>query len=469
MNKKSLFCLSLFLALLFATGSVSNASAHPAQDEPDYIYLTCTSDPAHTIKVNWRTDENYVGEVRYGTESQGGDPEAYNNIVEGTGGENIVRFGGCIHHIKLTGLEPATVYYFICGSTAHGWSDEYSFRTAPTNRENIRFVVGGDTRWDARWPYPQWPEARDDITQLMASYNPDFVVQIGDYLWRGDKREPPDSPDTWDNWLGAWFEYARTNDRRLITLVPVIGNHEMTYSQPWLYDPETDAAAYYTLFDLPENEGWYAWYSLNWGPDLHITALDSEILDPESEIWSKQMTWLGQDLQKHRDDLWKIGADHRPLGSISYLKKVDLTMEFDFYHLDVMFSGHIHTYARSYPLNYTFTTGKPIAEPENGTIYVVTGGWGAPLGGGLEKYMACSSINEYHFTLIDIFDNGMLHSRAVNINNEIIDEFTIQKEVSTTGPPSPGEPPENGLPVLPIAVVIVVIGAVVAFFTYFKK
>lgn len=288
-NKKSLFCLFLLLTSLFIIGSAPNASAHPAQDEPDYIYLTCTSDPAHNIKVNWRTDENYVGEVRYDTESHNGSPEAYDNIVEGTGGENIVHFGGYIHHIELTSLEPATTYYFICGGENQGWSEEHSFRTAPTDRENIRFVVGGDSRDDARYDYVQWPEARDDIIQLMASYDPDFVIFIGDYLWRGDKREPSSSPDTWDNWLGAWYEYARTEDGRLITLIPVIGNHEMTFPQPYLYNIETDAAAYYTLFDLPENEEWYAWYSLNWGPDLHITVIDSEILDPESEIWNEQM------------------------------------------------------------------------------------------------------------------------------------------------------------------------------------
>lgn len=133
-----------------------------------------------------------------------------------------------------------------------------------------------------------------------------------------------------------------------------------------------------------------------------------------------------------------------------------------------MFSGHIHTYVRSYPVNYLRPEDERITEPENGTIYVITGGWGAPLGGGSEEYTACGAINEYHFTLVDIFDNGMLHSKAIDIDNEIIDEFTIQKEVSTAGPP-PGEPSEEELPILPIVIGIVVVGAVVALFAYLRK
>jgi hypothetical protein len=470
MNEKLIFCLSLVLAFLFAIGSTSNVSAHPDQDEPDYIYLTCTSDPTHSIKVNWRTDENYVGEVRYDTTSHGGNPETYNNIVEGTGGKSIVQFGGYIHHIELTNLEPATMYYFICGGENQDWSEEYSFRTAPADRENIRFVVGGDSRWDERWYYPQWPSARDNITQLMASYDPDFAIFIGDYLWRGDKREPSDSPDTWDNWLGAWYKHARTEDGRLITLIPVIGNHEMTYPQPNLYDIETDAAAYYTLFDLPENEGWYAWYSIDWGPDLHITVLDSEIRDPDSKIWNEQVEWLSQDLNKHSEFLWKIAADHRPIFvHIPYQEQVDLTWEFDTFHLDMMFSGHEHYYERSHPLNFFYPEGEQITEPENGTMYVVSGGWGAPnYKENSHWYSTTDPIKDYHFTLVDIFDDGMLHLRAVNIDDEIIDEFTIQKEVSSTGPP-PEEPSEEGLPILPIAAGIGGVGAVVALFIYFRK
>ena len=118
-------------------------------------------------------------------------------------------------------------------------------------KENIRFVVGGDSRWEERWLYPEWPSARDNISKLMASYNPDFVIFIGDYLWSGQEQT---DPDTWDNWLGAMFEYWRTEEGRLIPIIQVIGNHEIIWidGYPLEYDPIEDASNYYMLLSCVE-------------------------------------------------------------------------------------------------------------------------------------------------------------------------------------------------------------------------
>jgi hypothetical protein len=36
-----------------------------------------------------------------------------------------------LHHVDLTGLDPDTLYYFICGNPNGGISEELSFKTAP--------------------------------------------------------------------------------------------------------------------------------------------------------------------------------------------------------------------------------------------------------------------------------------------------------------------------------------------------
>jgi hypothetical protein len=112
-----------------------------------------TPDTAYTINASWRTDENYAGEVRYDLISRGGDPGAYSYSAVGTGGVTTPELKGYIHHVGLTGLEPDTTYYFICGSPDHGWSDEHSFRTAPDQRTSFRFAMGGDSRDDVRYIY----------------------------------------------------------------------------------------------------------------------------------------------------------------------------------------------------------------------------------------------------------------------------------------------------------------------------
>jgi len=453
-NKKSVFS-SLMLATLLVLGATTLASSNPAEDEPIYVYLTWTSDPAHTINVNWRTDENYIGEVRHDIESRNGAPEAYSSTTGGTGGVTTSKFEGYIHHVELTELEPDTPYYFICGNPGHGWSEELSFRTAPVEGKNIRFVVGGDSRWDARYSYPQWPSARDNISELMASYNPDFVIFIGDYIWSGQEQN---EPDTWDNWLGAMFEYWRTDDDRLIPMIPVIGNHEVTYPEPFEYDPMVDASNYYMLFVPPGNK---AYYSLNWGPDLHITILDSEILDPRSDSWGAQMEWLKQDLNEHYSYLWKLAADHRPvLDDTNFLNR--WTPEFDTYHLDLVFSGHEHYYERSHPINLLQNQNSLSPEsyesPENGTIYVVSGGWGAPnYDSPPHWYSTRGPIKDYHFTVVDIYENGALHLQAVNFDGEVIDDLTIQKDVQSQ--------PENGggVPVAPVAAIVIILCVIIIF------
>jgi len=457
------WALSLMIFLLLLTLPVQRVYA--VREKPAYIYLTwATSDMAHTINVSWRTYEaEYVGEVLYDVEPHHGDPEAYAYHAEGDPTITPVTLkgtGGYFHHVELTGLKPDTKYYFICGHPDYWYSDEHSFRTAPVDPENIRFVVGGDSRSNEGIgsPNPDWPGARDRITQLAASCNPDFINFNGDFISSGEEQY---GKDTWDNWLGAWYEYARAEDGSLIPIVPAIGNHEIIYPQPADYDPISQASNYYAVFNLPRNE---RWYSLDWGPDLHIVVLDSEIKSTESDSWNDQLEWLMQDLLQHRDNLWKIAAFHTPaFSSGKYGPDIniqrDWVPEFDLYHVDLCFSGHDHNYQRTYPINFYLSEENYQPSPENGTIYVVSAGWGAPLysgSGRLGWWTAYGPDPKYHFTLVNVYENGTFHLQAVGTDGKTFDEYSIYKEVPA---------PEGGLPIVAIVISIVVIAcAGVAFY-----
>ena len=445
----------LVLAVLILVSTSPSSSSTQASDPPAYVYLTwARDDTAHSINVSWRTDEDYVGEVRYDKETHGGAPDAYNYTEEGTGGVTTTKFNGYIHHVELTGLQPDTTYYFVCGNPDYGWSEESSFRTAPVDRKDIRFVAGGDSR-SQEGGGVDWPEARDSISQLMASYDPDFVIFTGDFIWNGEVQA---GSDTWDNWLGAWYKYARAEDGRLIPIVPAIGNHELVYPQPSDYKLE-NASNYYMVFNLPENE---RWYSLNWGPDLHIVILDAEIRYTGSESWNDQLEWLKQDLLTHWDDPWKVAASHRPAFTSGHYSgdtnvQTYWIPEFDFYHLDLYFSGHDHNYTRTYPINFYISTENYQPSPENGTVYFVSAGWGAPLYGGTPRWWtAYGPDGRYHFSLVDVYENGMLHLKAVSLGGQVFDELTIQKSV----PAQPG----GELPIAAIVISVVVIALVVTFY-----
>jgi hypothetical protein len=458
-NLKGLVLLSLVLALvspLIVSLTAPSVLSTP-DDPPDYIYLTwATPDTAHTINVSWRTDENYVGEVRYDNEPRGGNPGAYNYSAGGTGGLTTPKLPGYIHHVELTGLEPDTIYYFICGSSSHGWSDEQSFQTAPGQKKSFRFATGGDSRDDNRYDYHDyWPSARDDVSEEMAEHDPSFVLFLGDYLWSSENPGPGYAEnDTWDNWLGAVFKYWRTSDNRLIPLIPVIGNHEIVYPEPWDYDPMTDAINYYTVFNLPGNERWYA---LSWGPDLRIIVLDSEVLHEGSDTWQEQLDWLESELENSENYPWTVVAYHRPFvtavdqWAINYDQRIeDWSYRFTKYGVNLVMAGHIHWYERTCPIDSDPPSPWPEvgenAPPGKGVIYVVSGGWGGSLSSPASPqwFDVYGPAWGYHFCLVDIFENGTLNFQAIDNSGAVFDEFSIHRVVEVSVSPSessalPGE------------------------------
>ena len=73
--------------------------------------------------------------------------------------------------------------------------------------------------------------------------------------------------------------YWVDNNNLTIPIIPCIGNHE-------IYG-DSNAVSYLGQFSLPESE---KWYSLDWGPNLHITVLDTE-----TDMSGAQRDWLQDD------------------------------------------------------------------------------------------------------------------------------------------------------------------------------
>lgn len=430
-------CLPLLaVAVLILASANSASSSLQASDPPQGIHLTWgRNDTAHTIVITWKTTGAETGDlVLYDTQPREGNPNLYKHQTMGSH-HTYSGAGGYIHDVQLTGLSPNTIYYFICGGENGGWSEERSFRTAPETSTNIRFVVGGDSRSGGDWP--RW---RDNISRTMAKFNPSFVLFNGDFVRQGDYQWE------WDNWFAAAQEYWVDNDNLTIPIIPCIGNHEL-YGDP-------GGAAYYGQFYLPYLPADEKWYSLNWGPDLHIIVLNSE-----TSVSGDQLDWLKSDLIAHEDYRWKVAIFHKPAFS-GGIHESTLSIQrywvplFDNYHVDLVISGHDHDYERTYPINYTISENTPMQSPENGTIYIVSGGWGAPLRpGSPDWWSAYGPEREYHFVVVDIFENGTLHMQAVDANGETFDEYSIHKEV----------PGDEGLLVATIIILIAVIACVITF------
>ena len=368
---------------------------------PIHIHLTGQrSNMSSAITVTWQTNSSTSGDiVLYDVVPRVGVPGDYHYSAAGI---NYTYSGasGWIHDVELTGLTSDTVYYFICGGATGGYSNERSFRTAPSVSSDVRFVVGGDSRTNL--------VEREKISKAMARFNPAFVMHSGDMVADGTIQ------GQWDNWFTDVESHWIGENNLTIPIIPAVGNHE---------NPNYPDTKYFSQFALPDNE---RWYSYNWGPDIHITCLDSE-----SPASGAQQDWLENDLAVHANYKWKLVQFHKPPfvsgGHFPWTDALAYWVPlFDKYHVDIVFNGHDHNYQRTYPLNWTASQTEP-QDYSNGTMYIVSGGWGAPLYTPRPIWYMTQQNKTYHFVLIDVSTNGTLHLRAKDKLGNTFDELTIRK------------------------------------------
>ncbi len=393
--------IGIILAFLTIT-LLSCAAAVPAppSDPPVRVHLTWQhSDTSTTITVTWQTVNATSGNtVEYDTISRSGNPALYAYSLNGsTPPHTYIDASGWIHDVELTGLIQNTTYYFICGGNTGGWSTERKFRTAPTNPTSLTFIAGGDCRSNST--------ERDIISNAMKAYNPSFVLFTGDMV---DQSVSPVQPQ-WDDFFTSLDQLWIDNNGFTIPIIPSIGNHETA-----------DGGDHYFIdqFALPSPE---RWYSLDWGSLAHIIVLDTE-----TTMSGTQQAWLQNDLATHASIPWKIAVFHQPPfssgthGSNTNVRTYWVPL-FDQYHVQIVFSGHDHDYERSLPINYTESQTSPQPFYQNGTMYIVTGGWGAPLYPVGTNWWTAYSQSTHHFVLADIYANGTLNLQAKNASGNTFD------------------------------------------------
>jgi hypothetical protein len=235
----------------------------------------------------------------------------------------------------------------------------------------------------------------------MSQFDPSFV------LFGGDMVESGANQAEWDNMLASLQSYWVGTDNQTIPIVPSLGNHE------------ANVTAYYEQFALPNNE---QWYSLDWGNNVHITVLNSE-----TNVSGDQLQWLDDDLAIHQNCTRKFVIFHSslfssgPHGSWTEAQQYWCPL-FDKYRVDIVFSGHDHDYERSKPISYTASKTSPQESYANGTMYLVSGGWGAPLHLNGTSWWTASSESRYNFVLVDIFSNDTLVIQAKDGSGSTFDE-----------------------------------------------
>jgi 3',5'-cyclic AMP phosphodiesterase CpdA len=242
------------------------------------------------------------------------------------------------------------------------------------------FVVYGDTRTNYL--------IHEKMVQSIMLREPDMVIHTGDLVANGY------SKSQWERFMNIIQPLQEEAE-----FFPVLGNHEF------------NSKHYYNNFDLPNNERWYSILR----EDILFVMLDS---NTDLRQGSMQFTWVEDTLKSYEGKTQAILVFfHHPLftsgkhSGDSKGFKDDLTPILEEYDVDIVFSGHNHSYERSY---------------YNGIYFIVTGGGGAPLyGKHRDNEYSQKFIKDYHFCELYI-EEGLLIMNVFDIHLNLIDNVSIQ-------------------------------------------
>ncbi len=218
-----------------------------------------------------------------------------------------------------------------------------------------RFAVLGDLQRTSRLEF--WRESNPDESRALvaeiAARAPDFVVALGDLVFRGTSGR---------DWARVDTLLAPLRDAG-IPILPILGNHEY-----WL----GSRAAMRNFFERFPTLAGRHWHADTYG-DLGLVFLDSNERELGKEAWREQEAWLGETLARYDADASVAGVlafSHHPpytnstvTGDGAHVQRTFVPLFAAAAKTLAMVSGHVHSFER-------FVRG--------GKTYLVAGGGGGP-------------------------------------------------------------------------------------------
>ena len=349
-----------------------------------------------------------------------------------------------------------------------------------SQRQPFRFVVFGDCA--------QGTPSQNAIAYRAYLAKPDFLFITGDIVYDAGRIS---------EYRTKFFpvynsdEPSVSNGAPLLRSVPFIaapGNHDTALAN---FQRFPDALAYFLYWDEPLNgpmppadaiktthvltgstdaqtaflEGAkpryprMANFSFDYG-NSHWTVLDANTYMDWHNPSLRE--WLRKDLAAAQSATWRFVAFHQPgfnssKEHFSEQQMRPLSAIFEAGHVDIVFSGHVHNYQRSFPLEFVAkaqpdgaTAGpkgevagdwildKEFGDGEHGrprgVLYIVSGGGGAELYNPEQQIDPASwqtftnkFISQVHsLSLVDI-DGKTLRLKQVSETGETVDSFRIAK------------------------------------------
>ncbi|MBI3414640.1 MAG: metallophosphoesterase family protein [Verrucomicrobia bacterium] len=395
-----------------------------------------------SVVLRWRTDLPDTSVVRYGTVAHSLTNKA---TTAGVTTEHVV---------LLSGLTPATTYFYSVGTTNRllmGDHRDYFFVTSPLpgTPQPTRIWALGDpgTRTTNQFA------VRNAYYRFTGFRPTDLILLLGDNAY---------ATGTDKEYQGAIFD-AYSNVLRNTVLWPTLGNHDAGSA-----NSDTQSGVYYDIFTLPTRgqagglaSGTEAYYAFDYA-NIHFICLDSH--DTDRSPTGAMMTWLKHDLASTRQN-WIIAFWHHPPytkgghnsdnpkdsdGRMKDMRENALPI-LEAGGVDLVLTGHSHSYERSFLLDghYQNSTNfmrsmikdhgdgrengagayrKPANGPvaNTGAVYVVSGSSGQTAKGDFNHPVMFISLQVLGSMVVDVTGNR-LDALFLDDRGTQRDHFTILK------------------------------------------
>ena len=357
-----ILCVCFFLVFCSFTraGGISD-------DEPTKVRLSFGKEATRSMTISWESLQFDV--VSIGNERVVSTLSNFTQRTVPRDADNFVTYSsGPVRHATFLNLEPSTNYSYEFSSSvssAVSMSSNYVF-TTPSNGFPITFSVIGDLG-----------QTSDSLSTLqhLDSHAPSFILHAGDMSYADC-----DGP-RWDSYFSDTSLYSIKYPWMVCA-----GNHEIEpdnitgevmipyknfFRMPWTI-PYEDTTNY---FQVPMNKGLdctpsaftsgfdfgNSFYSFTIENLVHVVVLNSYT---NTDASSNQYVWLRDELSENVNRTrtpWLLVMFHSPWynSNVAHQNESNtLEMRDNMesllvqYHVNMVFSGHVHAYERSHPVAF---------------------------------------------------------------------------------------------------------------------